>query len=306
MRLPGMRGLGLWTVTRDTVRAFLDDDVPNYAAALAFRALFSLFPFALFLLAAFSFLDAPGLFESLMAQARVFLPEDAFAQVEQVMVEVRGERQGGLLSFGIIASIWMASAGIRTLMIGLNRAYNVEEGRPWWKVWPLSLAYTVALGILVVAATLLMVFGPRLTAWISERVGLPDPVLTAIAWSRPPLALLLATLAVVLAYRALPNVRQRFALVVPGAVLAVLLWAATSFAFQLYVEHFGRFGATYGSIGAVIMLLTYLWFSGMVLLLGAELNAVIQHDAPRPGDAEAREEPEVREEEGAREERTTR
>jgi membrane protein len=292
MRIPGLRGLRVRTVVKDTVEAFLEDDVPTYAAALAFRTLFALFPFLIFLVAAFSFLDAPGLFEWLLAQSGAFLPGDARAQVEQVIAEVEGRRQGGLLSFGILATLWMASAGVRTLMVALNQAYNVEEGRPWWKRWPLSVAYTFALGLLVVASTVLMVLGPRLTAWASDRLGLPDAVQAAIAWVRIPLAMLLATGAVVLVYRALPNVRQRLGLVVPGAVVAVLLWAATSFGFQLYVEHFGSFDATYGSIGAVVVLLTYLWFSGMVLLLGAELNAVIQHDAPRPGDAEPKEEAE--------------
>ncbi len=293
MRIPGLRGLGLGTVASDAAREFLDDDVPTYAAALAFRTLFSLFPFALFLVAAFSFLDAPDLFDWVVAQSRQFLPADAQDQVAQVLGEIQGGRQGGLLSLGIVAAVWMASSGVRTMMVGLNRAYNVEEGRPWWKRWPLSIAYTLALGVLVVVSAVLMVLGPRVSAWATGWLGAPPGVQEALAWLRIPLALVLATAAVVLVYLALPNVRQRVRLVVPGAVLAVLLWTAMSYGFQLYVEHFGRFSATYGSIGAVIVLLTYLWFSGMVLLLGAEVNAVVQRGAPRPGDAEPREEAEA-------------
>jgi membrane protein len=291
MRIPGLRGLTVREVARDTGRAFLDDDVPTYAAALAFRTLFSLFPFIVFLVAAFSFLDAPGLFDWLLARTRELLPEDAHAQVRTVIAEVRGRRHGGLLSLGIAGALWMASSGVRTLMVALNRAYEVEEGRAWWKRWPLSLLYTVALGVLVVVSTVLMVLGPRLGAWATDRAGLPGWVQDAMSWLRLPLALLLTTAAVVLVYRFLPNVRQRLRLVVPGAVLAVLLWTAVSFGFQLYVERFGSFGATYGSIGAVIVLLTYLWLTGQALLLGAELNAVIQRAAPRPGDAEPRETP---------------
>lgn len=290
MRIPGLRGLRLREVARDTAAAFMDDDVPTYAAALAFRMFFSLFPFIIVLIAAFSFIDAPGLFEWLLAQSREFLPEDAQGQVETVIGEVQGRRQGGLLSFGVLASLWMASAGVRTLMVALNRAYEVEEGRAWWKRWPLSVAYTVALGLLVVLSTALMVLGPRITAWATDWAGAPTAVQNAIRWLRVPLALALATGAVVLVYLALPNVRQRLRLVVPGAVVAVLLWTLVSYGFQMYVENFGSFGATYGSIGAVIILLTYLWLSGMVLLLGAELNAVVQAKAPRPGDAEPKEE----------------
>lgn len=290
MRIPGLRGLRVRTVAADTARAFLADDVPTYAAALAFRTLFSLFPFLLFLVAVFGFIDAPGLFDWLVEQSRAFLPGDAQGRVEEVIREVGARREGGLLSLSIAAALWMASSGVRTLMVALNRAYDVEEGRAWWKVWPLSLVYTLALGVLVVLSTVLMVLGPRITAWVTDWMGAPDPVQAALAWLRLPLALVLATAAVVLVYLALPNVRQRLRLVVPGAVVAVLLWAAMSYGFQLYVEHFGRFDATYGSIGAVIVLLTYLWFSGMVLLLGAELNAVVQHAAPRPGDAAPKEE----------------
>lgn len=289
MRIPGLRGLKVRPVARDTAAAFMDDDVPTYAAALAFRMFFSLFPFIIVLIAAFSFIDAPGLFEWLLAQSRQFLPGDAQGQVETVIGQVRGRRQGGLLSFGILVSVWMASAGVRTLMVALNRAYEVEEGRAWWKRWPLSVVYTVALGLLVVLSTVLMVLGPRITAWATDWLGAPAAVQSAIRWLRLPLALVLATGAVVLVYLALPNVRQRLRLVVPGAVVAVLLWTLVSFGFQLYVEHFGSFGAMYGSIGTVIILLTYLWLSGMVLLLGAELNAVVQAKAPRPGDAEPKE-----------------
>lgn len=289
MRIPGLRGLRVRDVAKDTARAFLDDDVPTYAAALAFRILFSLFPFLIFLVAVFSFLDAPGLFDWLVTQGGQFLPGDARARVEQVIGEVRGQREGGLLSVGILVSIWMSSSGVRTLMVALNRAYEVEEGRAWWKRWPLSVAYTVALAVLVVLSALMIVLGPRITAWATDWMGAPPAVQNALALVRIPLAILLATAAVVLVYLAVPNVRQRLRLVVPGAVLAVVLWAAMSFAFQLYVQHFGRFGATYGSIGAVIILLTYLWLSGMALLLGGELNAVVQQKAPRPGDAEQRE-----------------
>jgi membrane protein len=291
MRIPGLRGLSVRTVVKDTASAFLDDDVPTYAAALAFRTLFSLFPFLIVLVAAFSFIDAPGLFDWLVAQGGGFLPDDAMAQVEAVIAETEGRRQGGLLSVGIVAALWLASSGVRTLIIALNRAYDVPEGRAWWKVWPLSLVYTFALGTLVVVATVVMVLGPRIIAWLGDWLGAPPGVLAALAYLRIPLGLLVATGAVVLVYLALPNVRQPFRLVVPGAVIAVVLWALMSFGFQVYVDHFGSFDATYGSIGAVILLLTYLWFSGQVLLLGAEVNAVIQRDAPRPGDAEPREEP---------------
>lgn len=285
MRIPGLRGLRVRTVAVETLRAFDDDDMWSYAASVAYQGLFALFPFLLLLLAVFSFLDQQAMFEWLLARSRAFLPADAHAQVHQVVEEVRGERQGGLLSLGVATTLWIASGGVRSAMNALNRAYDVPEGRVWWRRYLLSFAYTIALGVAVVLATVLMVAGPRLTAWALDRVGAGEGVLEAMAWLRVPTALVLLCGALFLVYLALPNVRQRPRLVVPGAVAGVLLWAGVSFGFQLYVANFGRFAVTYGSVGAVIMLLAYFYLASAIVLLGAELNAVIQREAPRPGDA---------------------
>ena len=291
MKIPGLRGLRVRTVLARTFREFQRDDMWTYGSALAFRAVFALFPFLLFLVALFSFLDAPGFFDWLLAQGEAVLPEQAQGRVEQVVGEVRGRRRGGLLSFAILGALWIASGGVRSAMHALNTAYDVEEGRRWWKRYPLSVGYTLAFGALVVLATFLMVLGPRASAWTLDQLGAGPGVQGAMRWLRLPAALLLAMAATALVYLAVPNVRQRLRLVLPGAVAAVLLWAAVSLGFRLYVANFGRFGLTYGSIGAAVILLAYLYLSALVLLLGAELNAVIQREAPRPGDARPKEHP---------------
>lgn len=291
MRVPGLRGLRLRKLAVETYLAFDGDDMWTYAAAVAYSALFALFPFLLFLLALFSFVDQPTMFEWLLGQGRRVLPSDAYTQVQQVVDEVRGERNGGLLSLGVVTTLWIASGGVRASMNALNTAYDVPEGRVWYKRYALALAYTVALGAAVVLSTVLMVVGPRATAWVLDRLGAGPGVQEAVAWVRVPGALLLAMAALFVVYLALPNVRQRPRLVVPGAVLGVLLWAGVSYGFQLYVANFGRFGLTYGSVGAVIMLLAYFYMSSLIVLLGAELNAVIQREAPRPGDAEVQDAP---------------
>ncbi|MEW5929337.1 MAG: YihY/virulence factor BrkB family protein [Gemmatimonadota bacterium] len=292
MRIPGLRGLPLRAVAMETFREFQRDDMWSYGSALAFRAVFALFPFLLFLVALFSFLELPGLFDWLLDRGEALLPAEAQGQVREVVEEVRGQRRGGLLSFGVLGAVWVASGGVRSVMNALNAAYDVPEGRPWWKRFPLSVAYTLAVGALVVAATLLVVLGPRATAWILDGLGAGSGLLELVRWLRLPAAFLLATAAVTLVYLAGPNVRQRLRMVMPGAVLAVVLWVAATSGFRLYVANFGRFGVTYGSIGAVIILLAYLYLSSLILLLGAELNAVVQHRAPRPGDAVPKEEPE--------------
>lgn len=289
MKTPRLRGLTLAHVAKHTWRSFDDDDMWTFAAALAYHMLFALFPFLLFLVSAFSFLDAPGLFDGLLGQSERFLPPEAHATVAEVVGEVRGQREGELLSVGILGAVWIASGGVRSTMHALNVAYDVPEGRRWWKRYLVSVVYTLALALLVMLATMLMVLGPRATGWLLGRVGAGEPVLDALVWLRLPAALLLAWGAIVLVYRAAPNVRQRLPRVLPGALTAVLLWAAVSLGFRWYVAHFGRFGVTYGSIGAVVMLLAYFYLSSLVLLLGAEMNAVIQHhaaDLPNPEPAE--------------------
>jgi membrane protein len=285
MAIPGMRGLRLRTVAAETLRGFYRDDILSYGAAVAFQALYALFPFVIILLALFSFFEQPELFEWLLVRSRRFLPGEAHEQVSGVVNEIRGRRQTGALSLGVIATLWIASGGVRSVMNALNRAYEVPERRAFWKKYLLSVVYTIASSALVAIATGLMVFGPQATDWAMRQMGAAPGVREAVIWLRIPLALLGAVAGVFLVYLAMPNVRQRVALVVPGAVLTVTLWGLVSLGFRWYVENMGRFSVTYGSIGAVIVLLTYFQLSAMILLLGGELNAAIQRAAPRHGDA---------------------
>lgn len=292
MPIPGFRGLRLRTLAAETFKGFYRDDMLSYGAAVAFQALYALFPFVIVILALFSFLDQPRLFNSLLLWSQDFLPGEAYEQVRQVVDEIRGQRQTGVLSLGVATTIWFASGGVRSVMNALNRAYEVPEGRAWWKTYGLSIVYTLASSALVVVATGLMVFGPRATDWSLLQIGAGAGVREAVIWLRIPLAVLGAVAGVFLVYLAMPNVRQRVGLVVPGAVLAVVLWGLVSLGFRWYVENLGRFSVTYGSVGAVIVLLTYFHLSAMILLLGGELNAAIQRAAPRHGDACPKELPE--------------
>ncbi len=155
-----LRGLGPGTLLKRTVKEFLDDDMLTYAAALAYQVLFSLFPFILFLIALIGFLNVPDFFAWLRQQSAVLLPNQATQQVNRVIDQLQ-QQQGGLLSVGIVIAIWSASAGFRAAMNALNTAYDVEEGRPAWKRFPLSIIYTIGLAIVLLLAAGLMVIGPR-------------------------------------------------------------------------------------------------------------------------------------------------
>ena len=229
-RVPGkrvrglLRGLGLRRLAAETFRGFYEDDIMTYAAAVAYQALYALFPFIIVLLALFSFLEQPELFQWLLDHGRRFLPGEAYDQIEQVVAEIKGQRQTGLLSVGILTTLWIASGGVRSAMNALNKAYEVPEGRAIWKRFLLSFGYVLLAGSLVVVATGLMVFGPQASDWGLRQVGAPAGVREAVAWLRIPLAIAGAVAGVFLVYLAMPNVKQRAALVVPGAVFTVVLW----------------------------------------------------------------------------------
>lgn len=283
MRIPGMRGLGVWTVLKAAVKEFIDDGMSTYAAALSYRVLFSLFPFLVFLVALLGFFHMPELFAWLREQAALVVPAEAMQPVNDVLDELQTP-QGGLASVGIALAIYSASVGILAVMDALNVAYDVTEARPTWKRTLLSIVYTVALAILLALAAALMVVGPGIAAWIAEQIGLEQVFVTVWTWARWALIVALLMLSVAVVYYVAPDVEQRFRYITPGAVVAVIVWIVASLAFAWYVQSFADYNATYGSLGAIIILLFYFYISAAVLLFGAEINAEIEHRMPEGKD----------------------
>jgi membrane protein len=276
MALLNTRGIGGFELLKRTIKDFSKDDMTTYASALAYRAIFSLFPFLLFLIAMLGMLDLQEFFTWLREQVSLVLPPDALDLVNPVIDQMQ-DQKSGLLSFGILVALWSASIGIRSLMNAMNKAYDVEEGRPTWKLMLLSVVYTVGLALILLAAAALMIIGPQVMEWLAAQVGLKDIVVTLWTWLRWPVIVILMMLVVAVLYYVTPDVEQKFRFITPGSVLAVIVWIAASVAFGLYVQNFGNYDATYGSIGAVIVLLLYFYISAAVLLFGAEMNAVIEH-----------------------------
>lgn len=271
-----LRNAGVWEVIKRTAKGFSEHDLSTYAAALAYRALFSIFPFILFLLALLGFLHLPDFFDWLRSQADLLLPPVAMEQVGPVIDQLQ-DSQSGLMSFGILLALWTASIGVRSLMNAMNRVYAVEESRPSWKLVLLSVAYTVGLAVMLLLAAGFMTLGPQVMSWLASQIGMEQMLVTLWTWIRWPLAILLMMLAVALIYYATPDVEQDFRFITPGSVVAVIVWLAASIGFGIYVQNFGNYNATYGSIGAIIVLLLYFYISAAVLLLGAQLNATIEH-----------------------------
>jgi membrane protein len=249
----------------------------THAAALSYHALLALFPFFIFLIALLGFLQIPEFFDRILEQARTALPQDAYQRLRDVTTEIQNQQSGGLLSFGILAAIWAAASGIRSLMKAFNTAYDAEETRPIWKIYLLSILYTIGLAILVIAAVAVMLLGPQAMEWLADQVGLGEAFVTIWTWLRWPLAVILLTLVAAIVYYVSPNVEQPFTLITPGSVIAVIVWILASIGFSIYVSNFGNYNATYGSLGGVIVMLFYFFISAAVLLLGAEINAEVHH-----------------------------
>lgn len=265
-------------VLRQALADFSRDDMSVYASALAYRLLFSLFPFVIFLVALLGFLDLPQLFDWLRAQASTIVPSEGMEVVNRVLDEIQTPR-GGLLSIGIVVALFSAAAGVATAMQALSVAYDVQERRPTWKIYGLALLYTVGGAAVIIAAAALMVMGPGVAGWIAVRVGLQDAFVTAWNWLRWPVAVLLLMLVASLIYYLGPNVQHRYRFITAGAVVAVIGWIVASIGFGYYVRSFADYNATYGSLGAVVILVFYFFLSAAVFLFGAEVNAAIERHA---------------------------
>jgi membrane protein len=279
MKIPGLRGLSLSKLIVSSLKNFLEDDMPTYASALAYQALFSLFPFFIFLLALIGTLHLPNFIFWLQQQAQMLMPQQANEQINGVLDQLRQPR-GGLLSTGAIVALWTASAGVRATMYAFNAAYGVKESRPVWKLYSLSVFYTIVVAALLILSAVLMLVGPRAMQWLSSQVGFEQVFVNLWTWLRWPVALFLLSLSAALVYYAAPAAQPRFRFITPGAVLSVVIWIAASLGFDYYVRNFADYASMYGSVGSVVILLLYFYISSAVLLFGAEINAAIERHAP--------------------------
>jgi membrane protein len=265
-----------------SVRSFLEHDMPTYAAALAYRALFALFPFFAFLVALLGFLEITSFFEWLIDQTRSALQEQHARTGEWLIRQGLYQAQSGeLLSSVVVLAVWSVSGGVRSLTKALNTVHEVVESRPAWTRLVLQAFFAVSLAITLIIAIALLLIGPWAVEWLVGLVGLDEIFISLWAWLRLPVALVLLMLVVSVVYWVVPNVDQPFRLITPGAVLAVIVWVVASLAFAYYVSNFANYSVVYGSLGAAVALLLYFYISAVVLLLGAELNVVIHSNVSK-------------------------
>ena len=281
-------GLTVRELARRVWNEISSDEVLDRGAALSYYFLFALFPALLFLTSLLGFLPLPGLWDRLMAYINQVLPGEAGTTLQKTIGEVLTQQRPGLLSLGAITALWAASGAMVSVMTALNVAYDLEEVRAWWKRRLTAIGLTIGFSFLLLVALVLLVFGGQIGGFVAEWMGLAT--VFKVVWNA--VSILIAVIAVLagiaLVYYLAPAGEQRWQWVTPGSAVALVLWLAMSFALRAYVSYFGNYNATYGSIGGVILLMLWLYLTGVVLLLGAEVNAEIEHAAAHRGEPTAK------------------
>jgi membrane protein len=263
-----------------------NDELLGRAAQLSYFFLLALFPLLLFLITLFGYFNGNGshLQQKMIAYLADVMPPAALQLVVTTLDEITKGRGTGKLSLGILLALWAASSGVGALAQALNSAYEVEETRSWWRVRLMSIAMTVALSILIVSALILVLYGGQFGEALANRIDAGRAF--SITWQalQIPFAFIFVVIALVMIYRFVPNVgakrrgkglresdyrRRWFS---PGVIIAVLVWLLVSLGFRLYLHFFNSYSATYGSLGALIILMLWFYLTGAAILLGGEIN----------------------------------
>lgn len=249
-------------------------DVTALGAQLAFFFLLSMFPLLIFLVTLLPYLNLQE--DVLFSVLRTYAPGEVFTLIDGTLDEVLSNRNGGLLSVGILATIWSASNGMNALIKSLNRSYDLTETRPFFIARGISVIFTLLLISLFVVALVLPVFGEQIGTFLFSYLGYEEGFLTVwnnIRWTIPPVMIFVVFM---LLYWIAPNRKLYLKSVIPGAVFATVGWIIVSLGFSFYVSSFANYSATYGSIGAIIVLMMWLYLSGIILMIGGQINAVMQ------------------------------
>lgn len=273
--LPSWRAL-----LRSTWREMIDDDITGLAAQLAYYLFLALFPAILFLLALASFFPLDDVTADVARVLGPVVSPQVLAIIEDQMRRIADDNHGGLLTLGVAGALWGSSAALVAIVGALNRAYDIEESRPWWKVRLVAIGLTLGTALFVLVALSLVLAGPSVVTALGNLTGWGRPF--EIAWSalRWPLAFALLSTAIGLIYYVAPDAEQDWVWVTPGAVVATALWLVVSLLFKVYIANFTDYDAAYGTVGSVIVLLLWFYASSLAVLAGAELNAELEHASP--------------------------
>jgi membrane protein len=276
-------GLTLMELGRRLWRESQEDELLGRAAQLSYYALLALFPALIFLTALMGLFSVESFMPELMGYLRNVLPADALSMVQRFLTQIAEGSGANILSLGALGALWASSSGVTAIMDALNVVFDVKEDRrPFWRVRLIAILLTIGLAGFVILSLGLVLYGPTIGRWIADLMGFSVAftwIWNVLQW---PIIVGLMLIVVAAIYHICPDRRYtRWQWVTPGSLFAVLMWLFVSLGFKAYVDNFGDYNKVYGSIAGVIVLMLWFYWSGMMLLLGGEINAEIESAAER-------------------------
>jgi membrane protein len=282
--VPVAENLGLVQFFKLTFEEVGEDHVMAFAGNLTYKALFAIFPFFTFLLSLLGLFNATELVNTMLNKLSGVLPGSATTFIENQLVPITQSQAEGAFTIGAIVSIllalWGVSGAFRSVMEAMNVMYEVEEDRPFWKKYGISIFISLAVIVLMLTALAIVVFGSALGGGLADAVGLGSvfqAVWSILQW---PILACIVLFAFAVIYYFAPAAKQRWRWISPGSILAFVFWLIFSLLFSFYVSNFSSYNETYGSLAGVAILMLYIYYSAVIMLVGAEMNQVIEWHVP--------------------------
>jgi membrane protein len=272
--------IGWGELIKRTVAEVIKDDVQSLAAQQAYYFFFALFPALLALISIASFFPIHNLVDEITRSLGGVAPGDVIDIINTQIEKISDSGTGGVLTFGFLLTLWSSSTAMVAMTTTLNKAYDILEERPWWKVRLTAIGLTIGLALFILTSIALVIVGPTVAEQLAVRLQLGE----AFKWTwwilQWPVVLALVATAIAFVYYFAPDAEQQWVWITPGSVVATILWLVVSLGLKFYLTNFANYNETYGTIGGVIVLLLWFWLSGLAILIGAELNAEIEHASP--------------------------
>src|SRR5216683_454328 len=275
-------GLTLRELVRSVLRDAQDNEVFRRASGLAFDFLLALFPLLFILLAVFGLFTSHSLQlrPSLLAYFADLLPAPAFQLLNSTTQELAANTNREKLTIGVLAGLWLVSGGVASIIASLNAAFRIKESRSWFKVRAIALGLTLVISILILTALCIVIVGGDLVDWLGSELHLTSAMVAlwkALQW---PTAMLFVMLSDALIYIVGPNLRdKRWHWITPGSVFGAISWVAASAGFRIYLRYVNNYSVIFGSLGAMVILMIWLYVTGLAFLIGGEINANIERAA---------------------------
>jgi membrane protein len=290
----GRPKLGVGGFFRKLAHAIFDQRALDSAAQVSFYLLFSLFPFLFFVVTLTAYLPLRSPVDDLIQKASLLMPPQAMTLITDQLHNLIQDQKPKLLTLGLVVAIYSASRGVDAFRSALNLAYDVPEHRSFIHTQLVAIGMTLVGSVLTLVAFAGMILGGRLGGVVAAKLHVGQVWAWLWSWLRFPISTLIVMFVVALGYYFLPDVKQKFRFITPGSVIGTVLWIVATWGFTFYSDHFGHYNVTYGSLGGVILLMTWFYISSLVFIAGGEINAILEHasaDGKVPGARRAGEAP---------------